>query len=93
MSETPAAAGNETTSSGGVIAKHPNASVALGSGSGLGALVVWFVGLSGASMPPEVGASIGGVIAAVALFIGRRGIRGVIRDLWQGDQAPARAPA
>lgn len=91
MSETLAAAGNEITSSGCVIAKHPNATVALGSGSGLGALVVWLVGLSGTSMPPQVGAAIGGIIAATALFIGRRGIRGVVHALWQGDQTPAEA--
>jgi len=43
-----------------VIAKHPNASVAVGSGSGLGALVVWIVGLGGVVMPVPVGAVIGG---------------------------------
>jgi hypothetical protein len=93
MSETLTAGGNDTASSGRVIAKHPNASVALGSGSGLGALVVWLVGLSGTAMPAEVGAAIGGSVAAVALFIGRRGIKGVIHALWQGDQVPAEAPS
>lgn len=86
------AAGTHAASSGSVIARHPNASVALGSGSGLGALVVWLVGLSGTAMPAEVGAAIGGSVAAIALFIGRRGIKGVIRALWQGDQAPVQAP-
>jgi hypothetical protein len=93
MSRTPAAVGNDTISSGRRIARHPNASVALGSGSGLGALVVWLVGLSGTSMPAEVGAAIGGLVAATALFIGRRGIKGVIQALWQGDQTPAEAPS
>jgi hypothetical protein len=93
MSKTSPAAGNATTSSGRAIARHPNASVALGSGSGLGAFVVWLVGLSGTSMPAEVGAAVGGIVAATALVIGRRGIKGVIRALWQGDQAPVEVPS
>src|SRR5215475_12039275 len=67
MSGTQTAAEKGSASSGGVIAKHPNASVAVGSGSGLGALVVWAVGLGGVVMPAEVGAVIGGGIAGVAL--------------------------
>jgi len=89
MSEAIAAVGPDTQSSSGVIARHPNASVALGSGSGLGALVVWIVGLSGTAMPPEIGAAIGGVIAATALFIGRRGIKGALSAIWRGDRPGA----
>lgn len=74
-----------------MIAKHPNASVAVGSGSGLGALVVWAVGLGGVVMPAEVGAVIGGGVAGVALVIGRRGILGLISVLWHGDQEAAEA--
>jgi len=85
MSEAIAAAGPETERQTGVIARNPNASVALGSGSGFGALFVWIVGLSGTTMPPEVGAAIGGVVAAVALFIGRRGIKGAFTTIWRGD--------
>jgi hypothetical protein len=55
MSGTQTGSGNDSTGSGRVIAKHPNASVALGSGSGLGALIVWVVGLGGVAMPAEVG--------------------------------------
>jgi hypothetical protein len=89
MSRRKAAAGVEST--GRVIAKHPNASVAVGSGSGLGALVVWIVGLGGVVMPAPVGAVIGGGVAGFALLIGRRGIKGLIGVLWQGDQTPAGA--
>jgi hypothetical protein len=85
MSEAIAAAGPETERPTGVIARNPNASVALGSGSGVGALVVWIVSLSGTTMPPEVGAAIGGVVAAAALFIGRRGIRGALATIWRGE--------
>ena len=93
MSDTPATAENNTAPSGRAVARHPNASVALGSGSGLGALVVWVVGLSGLVMPAEVGAVVGGSVAATALFIGRRGIKGAVSALWQGDRAPAEAPS
>jgi hypothetical protein len=76
-----------------MMAKHPNASVALGSGSGLGALIVWVVGLGGVMMPAEVGAVIGGGVAGVALVIGRRGIIGLMGVLWHGDQEPEPAEA
>jgi hypothetical protein len=75
-----------TGSAGNVVSRNPNASVALGSGSGLGALVIWLVGLSGTPVPPEVGAGIGGLIAAVFLFVGRRGIKGAIIGIWRGDE-------
>jgi hypothetical protein len=66
------------------VSSHPNASVALGSGSGLGPLVIWMVGWSGASVPPEAAAAIGGLMAACFLLVGRRGIKGAIIGLWQG---------
>jgi hypothetical protein len=66
------------------VANHPNASLALASGSGLGAVVVWLARLSGADMPPEVATVIGGAVAAGFLFIGRRGIRGAVLGLWGG---------
>jgi hypothetical protein len=69
-----------------VVTRHPNASVALGSGSGLGSLAIWIVGLTGTEVPPEVGAAIGGLMAAAFLLIGRRGIKGAIIGLWQGEQ-------
>jgi hypothetical protein len=84
MSEAVVTAGTGSNSTG-VVARHPNASVALGSGSGLGALIVWIAGLGGATMPPEVGAAVGGVVAATALFIGRRGIKGAVHLLWNGS--------
>ena len=68
------------------FSSHPNASVALGSGSGLGPLVIWMVGLSGASVPPEAAAAIGGLMAACFLLVGRRGIKGAIVGIWQGSE-------
>jgi hypothetical protein len=93
MSGKQTAAGADSARSGRMMAKHPNASVALGSGSGLGALIVWVVGLGGVMMPAEVGAVIGGGVAGVALVIGRRGIIGLMGVLWHGDQEPEPAEA
>jgi hypothetical protein len=75
-----------TGAAGNVVSRHPNASVALGSGSGFGALTIWLVSLSGAQVPPEVGAAIGGAIAALFLFVGRRGIKGAVVGIWQGER-------
>jgi hypothetical protein len=91
MSGTQTSTGSESPSSGRAIAKHPNASVAVGSGSGLGALVVWSVGLGGLVMPAEIGAVIGGGVAGVALLIGKEGIKGLIGIIWHGDREPAEA--
>jgi hypothetical protein len=60
--------------------------VALGSGSGLGSLVIWLVGLNGTEVPPEVGAAIGGLMAAGFLFVGRRGIKRAIVGIWRGEE-------
>lgn len=68
------------------VAQHPNASLALASGSGLGAIVIWLIGLSGTSVPPEVATAIGGAVAAFFLVIGRRGVRGAVLGLWGGTE-------
>lgn len=69
-----------------VVSSHPNASVALGSGSGLGTLVVWLIGLRVAAMPPEAGAALAGLIASAFLLVGKRGIKPTILGLWRGGQ-------
>jgi hypothetical protein len=65
--------------------QHPNASVALGSGAGLGSIRIWGGGFTGLAMPPEVGAAFGGLIASAFLFVGRRGLRDTLRSLWNGS--------
>jgi hypothetical protein len=87
MSEQVPGGGAPAGKAGSLVARHPNASIALGSGSGLGALVVWLVGLTGTAMPPEVGAAVGGAVAAAVLFVGRRGVKGTIVGIWQGSEA------
>jgi hypothetical protein len=68
-----------------VISRNPNASVALSSGAGLGSLIVWSVGLTGAAITPEAAAALGGVLAALFLLIGREGIRGLLGTAWRGS--------
>jgi hypothetical protein len=87
MSESAAVVEAPVATGGGIVSRHPNASVALGSGAGLGPLVVWCVGFTGAVVPAEVGAALGGVLASVFLLIGRRGIRGVMLAIWRGSES------
>ena len=68
------------------VSNHPNASVALGSGAGVGPIVIWLLGVAHVSMTPEVGGAIGGLVAAGVLLVGRRGIKPVIIGLWKGPQ-------
>jgi hypothetical protein len=72
--------------SGNIVTKNPNAAVALGSGSGLGGIVIWIAQSAGAGIPPEIAALVGGAIAAVALFIGRNGLYGVVGFLKFGSK-------
>lgn len=63
--------------------KHPNAAVATG-GGGIGVLAAYLLGKAGVQLEPEAAAAISTAIAGLALFIGRNGVRGVIRLLWRG---------
>jgi hypothetical protein len=67
-----------------VFARNPNASVALGWGSGAGTVLVWLLGLSGVDMPAEVAAVMGGAVASVMLFLGREGLKGAFERVWLG---------
>lgn len=70
------------------MSRHPNATVALVAGSGLGSITAWVLALAGAPVPPEVAAAIAGGIAAFGLMVGRDGLRGVARAVWYGKSAP-----
>ena len=65
--------------------KNPSPSVAVGSGSGIGALIVWVIGLSGTRVPPEMSAVVAGTIAWLVLLVGSRGIKPSICALWNGS--------
>ena len=69
-----------------VVSSHPNASVAFGSGAGIGPIVIWVVGLVHVQITPEIAAAVGGLVAACFLLIGKRGIKPVIVGLWNGPQ-------
>lgn len=69
--------------------RHPNASVAGGSGA-LGILLVWILGQFGVALPPEVAAAISTAAATLALVIGRRGLSGLARLIWRGETATRR---
>lgn len=63
---------------------HPNA--VAGGSSGLGAaLVVYLISLAGYEIPGWVGAAAAAAAASVFLFVGRNGVRGVIRLVWRGS--------
>jgi hypothetical protein len=69
--------------------QHPNASVSLATGSGLGTLVAWLVSnVFHLDLSAEAAAAIAGGISATVLFIGRRGIKGTLSGIWSGSPAP-----
>lgn len=67
-------------------ADHPNAVVALGSGSGLGTLAVWALNKwAHASLDAPEGAAISSALAAAFLVIGRQGLSGFWKLIWKGQ--------
>lgn len=69
----------------GVVQHHPNATVALVSGSGLGTLIAWGATRLGVSLTVTEATVIAGAVSAVALFIGKNGIKGIIHLVWNGS--------
>ena len=68
------------------MTNHPNA-LAGGGSSLVVAAIVYLLSLIGVSIPEPplaVGIFLGGCVCAVVLFIGREGLRGVFRLVWQG---------
>lgn len=66
--------------------KHPNAAVAAG-GSSLSAFIVWIFGnVFHWSLSAEDGAVIAGAVSTVVLVIGRSGVRGLWRRIWDGEK-------
>ena len=63
--------------------KHPNAATS-GAAGGVGVLVVYILGEAGVKLPAEVAGAIVIAASSVALFIGREGLRGLIRWAWFG---------
>lgn len=68
--------------------KNPNAAVAAG-GSSLSAIVVWLLGHFHVALSAEDGAVIAGAVSTVVLFVGREGIKGIWKKIWDGDHTGA----
>ena len=65
--------------------KHPNAATAGAAGLGPGLLIVWTAGHFGIDLNAEQATVVTGVVVTAVLFIGKRGLKGIIRLVWQGD--------
>lgn len=66
--------------------KNGNA-IASGSATGFSVLIVWLVGRIGwADLSAEEGALVAGGVTTGLLWFGKRGVRGVARLLWRGEQ-------
>lgn len=68
--------------------KNPNAGVAVGS-TFPALFVVWLAGHFGIDLSAEAGVVCGGALVAAVLFIGRRGLVGVVRIVWRGNPPQA----
>jgi hypothetical protein len=73
-----------------VTNQHPNATVAAVSTFGGGELVVELLDELGVHISAPVGVAIAGGIATVALFVGRKGLRGVWNLIVNGTQGGQR---
>jgi hypothetical protein len=69
------------------VTSNPNTNAA-GIGGALGVLVSWLLGHYHVTLSAEDGAAISTGTAAFVLYVGRDGIRGVLRNLWRGRQPP-----
>jgi len=68
---------------------HPNTAAALIFG-GLGTLAVYLLNkYAGTHLTPAAGAGIATGLASLRLYIGRRGIRRTLSDIWNGSDPAA----
>ena len=61
-------------------------------GGALGVLVTWLLGHYHVTLSAEDGAAISTGIAALILYIGRDGLRGLFHDIWRGNKTPPTPP-
>jgi hypothetical protein len=67
--------------------KHPNASVSTVAAM-LAAGTVWLLDrYAHAHLSAKDGVAIAGAYSAVALFVGRRGLRATLLELWRGSKS------
>lgn len=67
------------------VSNHPNASLATATGS-VSTLLAWLFDWAGVPINATTGAALSTVLVALALFIGRRGIKGIISTIWKGSE-------
>ena len=67
------------------VRHHPNASLAVGAGTPAGGMI-WAAGHFGVSLSAEDGAYITTGVIALSLAIGRRGISGIMKRVWRGEE-------
>lgn len=66
---------------------HPNATLAGGAGA-FGTIIVWFsTDIISVPMDATTGATFATVFSAGALFIGRQGLKGALRTIWEGKRS------
>lgn len=70
---------------------NPNTNAGALAGA-FGVLVTWLLGHYHVDLSAEDGASISTGLAALILYIGRDGLRGIFRTMWRGKQAPPAPP-
>jgi len=66
-----------------VVKNHPNTSLAATIGL-ISVFVAWIAGIIGVVLSAEAGAGLATLLVATSLFIGKRGIKGLISGIWNG---------
>ena len=67
------------------VKDHPQATAVAGSGLS-GVFMVWVLGHFGLDMGAEVGASVAAGFTFVLALIGRKGVKGIARTIWRGQE-------
>lgn len=65
------------------ITNHPNATTAGGTGS-LSVLLVYLLSVFGVHIDPALAAAIPTILTTAVLWIGKKGIKGTFRAIWDG---------
>lgn len=63
---------------------HPQATTA-GAATAPGLLIVWLAGHFGIDIGAEEAIVFGGALTTVVLLVGRKGLRGILRAVWAGN--------
>lgn len=64
--------------------QHPNMLVGGASGT-IGVIVAWLLGHFHVPLSAEDGAALSAALTALVLFVGRRGLKQTLRQIWEGQ--------